>query len=62
MGKIKFDIAGWKKKLLNGADVNTRDDSGKTALEYTYKNYRVRKILLHYKEQINRVDKRKIIK
>ena len=45
-----------------GADVNICDNTGKTALWYTYKNYRARKILLHYKEQINRIDKRKIIK
>ena len=48
--------------IKQGADVNIRDDSGKTALWYTYKNYRARKILLHYKEHINRIDKRKIIK
>ena len=33
MGKIKFDIAGWKEKLLNGADINKPDESGLTALE-----------------------------
>lgn len=41
-----------KALLEYGADVNIRDDSGKTVLEYTYKNYRVRKILLHYKERL----------
>lgn len=33
MGKIKFDIAGWKEKLHNGADINKPDETGLTALE-----------------------------
>lgn len=34
MGKIKFDIAGWKAKLLNGADINKPDETGHTVLEH----------------------------
>jgi ankyrin repeat protein len=34
MGKIKFNLAGWKEKLLNGADINKPDEKGWTALDY----------------------------
>jgi ankyrin repeat protein len=41
MGKIKFDIAGWKEKLHNGADINTPDKKGWTALDYAIRADRI---------------------
>ena len=33
MNKFKFNVAGWKEKLKNGANINKPDKSGRTALE-----------------------------
>ena len=55
MGKIKFDIAGWKEKLHNGADINKPDETGHTALEQAVCANSIRGIN-------NRVDKQKILK
>ena len=55
MGKIKFNLAGWKEKLLNGADINKPDETGHTALEQAVCANSIRGIN-------NRVDKQKILK
>ena len=33
MNEKKFDIAIWKERLKNGADINKPDGSGLTAME-----------------------------
>ena len=59
MGKLKFDIAGWKEKLLNGADINEPDETGHTALEQAVWANSIRgiKFCLRHGADINQKDK-----
>ena len=59
MSKIKFDIAGWRAKLLNGADINKPDETGHTALEQAVWANSIRgiKFCLRYGANINQKDK-----
>ncbi|MBO6288789.1 MAG: ankyrin repeat domain-containing protein [Alphaproteobacteria bacterium] len=58
MSKIKFNLAGWKEKLLNGADINKPDETGHTALEQAVWANSIRgiKFCLRHGANINQKD------
>ena len=58
MSKIKFDIAEWEEKLLNGADINKPDETGHTVLEHAVCSNSIRgiKFCLRHGADINQKD------
>ena len=58
MSEIKFNIAKWKERLKNGADINEPDETGRTALEQAVcaDNIRGIKFCIKHGANINRID------